>query len=209
MAKKFRNKYRIESHRMPFWNYAGNGIYYITFVTQNRELILGNISEGRIILSDFGKIVDEQWHLSFQIRNELFLDEYVIMPNHLHAIVVLKKMMETQSQSQSQSQSHVETHGRASLHIVNDINPTNPVVRKPKSLSSFMAGFKSVVNTKIDDYIDLHHLNIPKYNRNNHFFQPNYYDHIIRNSYAYKRIKKYIINNPIKWEQDRFNNNDK
>lgn len=65
-----------------------------------------------------------------------------------------------------------------------------------------MAGFKSAVNTKIDDYIDEKHLNITKYNRNNHFFQPNYHDHIIRNEVEYQRIKNYIINNPANWEKD-------
>ena len=103
-------------------------------------------------LSDFGKIVEMEFLKSYKIRDELFLDEFIIMP---------------------------------------------------KSISSFMAGFKSAVNTKIDDYIDDYQLNIPKYNQNNHFFQSNYYDHIIRNNTEYERIKNYIINNPINWENDK------
>ena len=72
-----------------------------------------------------------------------------------------------------------------------------------------MAGFKSAINSKIDDYIDENQLNIPKYNRKNHFFQSNYYDRIIRNHAAHLRIKNYIINNPINWEKDKFINNGK
>jgi len=68
-----------------------------------------------------------------------------------------------------------------------------------------MAGFKSAVNSKIDDYIDAQQLDIPKYNRNNHFFQPNYHDHIIRNEGEYHRIKAYIIDNPSRWHDDTFN----
>ncbi|HCT69761.1 MAG TPA: hypothetical protein DF409_00460 [Bacteroidales bacterium] len=68
-----------------------------------------------------------------------------------------------------------------------------------------MAGFKSAVNSKIDDYIDQQNLNIPKYNRNNHFFQPNYYDHIIRNDQSYQTISEYIINNPANWKNDKLN----
>jgi putative transposase len=68
-----------------------------------------------------------------------------------------------------------------------------------------MGGFKSAVNSKIDDFIDENNLDIPKYNRNNHFFQSNYHDHIIRNNAEYQRIKKYIINNPKKWEEDKLN----
>lgn len=68
-----------------------------------------------------------------------------------------------------------------------------------------MAGFKSAVNSKIDDYIDEYDLQIPKYNRNNHFFQPNYHDHIVRNDFEYERIAHYIRQNPLKWNQDTLN----
>jgi len=74
-----------------------------------------------------------------------------------------------------------------------------------KYSTSFIAGVKSSINSKIDDYIDEHDLDIPKYNRNNHFFQPNYHDHIIRNHVEYKKIQKYIINNPLNWDGDKFN----
>jgi putative transposase len=80
----------------------------------------------------------------------------------------------------------------------------NPPIRQPKSISSFMAGFKSAVNSKIDDYIDAHKLPIPKYNRNNHFFQANYHDHIIRNEIEYYIIENYIINNPKNWGKDKW-----
>jgi hypothetical protein len=67
-----------------------------------------------------------------------------------------------------------------------------------------LGGYKSAINSRIDDYIDLHQLKIPKYNRNNHFFQPNYHDFIIRDAKAYHNIKNYIINNPQKWAEDKF-----
>jgi putative transposase len=82
-------------------------------------------------------------------------------------------------------------------------NPSH-FYRKPKSVSSFIAGFKSVVNSKIDDYIDENHLHLPKFNRDNHFFQPNYYDHIIRDLGEYERIKNYIARNPSNWKDDKF-----
>ncbi len=189
---RFQNKYRIQSHRMPQWDYSSDGIYFITMVTQNRECQLGSIRNGEILLSDFGKIVHDEWLVSFDIRHELLLDEYIIMPNHLHAIIVLDSGI-------NRPNSHVETHGRASLQ-----SQPSAFIRKPQSISSFIAGFKSAVNSKIDDYIDEHHLGIPKYNKNNHFFQPNYHDHIIRNNTEYQRIKNYIIQNPQKWVDDKF-----
>ena len=78
----------------------------------------------------------------------------------------------------------------------------NPPTRLPESISSFVAGFKSAINTKIDDYIDAKKLDIPKYNKKNHFFQPNYHDHIIRNGTEYQNISNYIINNPFQWQED-------
>ena len=136
-----------------------------------------------------------------------------MMPNHLHAIIILKKNKINDLQDSHDSQdSHVQTHGRASLHPNHPNHPPkfqNQFIRKPKSISSFIGGFKSAITTKIDDYIDENNLDIPKYNRKIHFFQPNYHDHIIRNKPEYHRIKNYIINNPAKWNDDKFNENEK
>jgi REP element-mobilizing transposase RayT len=203
IMEKYQNKYRIKSHRKPNWDYSGNGIYFLCIVTQNRVCNLGNIINKKMILSDYGKIVETEFLKSFKIRKELFLDEFIIMPNHLHTIVVLDKP-EIDIDSDGSHGSHVETHGRASLQSTEQSKPQK-LIRLPKSISSFMAGFKSVINSKIDDYIDDNQLNIPKYNRNNHFFQSNYYDHIIRNNAEFERIKNYIINNPANWENDKFN----
>jgi REP element-mobilizing transposase RayT len=244
--EKFRGKYRIESNRLHGWDYAHNGMYFITLVTQHRECSLGHIENGKMVLSDIGKIVNSEWLKSFDLRNELFLDEYVIMPNHLHAIIIIDNNNEfTDDDVQTndfqrtflQTHGFVETHGRASLQF-NTSEQFRPSVqnrasqngrssiqtaiaspdadhknvpnssiatRKPKSVSSFVGGFKSAVNTKIDDYIDENQLNIPKYNRNNHFFQPNYHDRMIRNHDELLRIKHYIVNNPQKWENDQLN----
>ena len=148
---KYHNKYRIESNRLRGWDYSNPGAYFITLCTQNRECVLEKITNGKMMLSDFVKIV------------------------------VL----------------NVEMHGRASRQ-----SPKPSFIRQPKSISSFIGGFKSAANSKIDDYIDKHNLNIPKYNRNNHFFQPNYHDHIIRDEQSYENISNYIINNVVNWEKD-------
>jgi REP element-mobilizing transposase RayT len=207
---KYKNKYRTDSHRLRGWDYSANGNYFITLVTQHRICNLGEIVDQQMQLSDFGKIVDAEWKKSFEIRNELFCNEYIIMPNHLHAIIILKKPDDTIDSTDSP----VETDGRPSLRELNEweknerlqqnkIRNNQPnFVRLPKSISSFIAGFKSAINSKIDDYIDENNLDIPKYNRNNHFFQPNFYDHIIRNKTEFLRIKNYIINNPKNWKTD-------
>lgn len=185
MIEKYRNKYRIASHRKPNWDYSSNGMYFLTMVTQGRVCNLGKIVNANGIvtmqLSDFGKMVSAEWFKSFDIRRELILDEFIIMPNHLHAIVIIN------------SPPTEETHGRAPLRAFD---------RPKKSISSFVAGFKSAVNSTVDDYIDANYLDIPKYNKKNHFFQANYHDHIIRNDVSYQRIKNYIVENPSKWMGD-------
>jgi len=173
-----------------------------------------------MILSDFGKIVESEWYKSFDIRDELFLDEFIIMPNHIHAIVILNNQNRINhigdggNDARGGNGAHVSTspiestspliHPPSTLDTNNLISiKRNPAIRLPESISSFMAGFKSSVNTQIDNYIDEHKLKIPKYNKNNHFFQPNYHDHIIRDNREYYFIKNYIINNPQKWETDK------
>ena len=271
--EKYKNKYRIASHRKPNWDYSADALYFLTIVTQHRICNLGKIIleelEGREIdnniipdhgigtnnnivptpsdvtkaviqLSDFGVIVEQEWFKSFEIRDELFLHDFVIMPNHIHTVVEIcnpqrehiKKNMDTQTVTDNETVTDDETgndtgnvsgnisgndtgnvsvpdtgvkdtHGRRYLQNLSTIKRNRPI-RLPKSISSFIAGFKSNVNTQIDNYIDLYHLPIEKYNRNNHFFQPNYHDHIIRNHEEYYRISNYIANNPMNWYMDAF-----
>lgn len=210
---KYKNKYKIGSHRLRNWDYSSNALYFLTIVTQNRECILGDIVAGEIKLSEIGKIVENEFLKSFEIRNELFLHECIIMPNHLHMIVEICHPGNESNGLIDNVKSHghvvephgydVEPHGRAVLPM-ESIKQNRPV-RLPKSISSFIAGFKSAVNTKIDDYIDEHDLPISKYNKQNHFFQPNYHDHIVRNDFEYQRIAYYIIQNPTVWENDKLN----
>ena len=221
--EKYQNKYRISSHRKRNWDYSSKVIYFLTIVTQYRECNLGKIINNDVVLSDYGKIVEYEWYKSFEIRDELLLHDFIIMPNHLHTILEIYNDFSHSGNKIKNSMINVETHGRASLQmynrafLTNNVNQNhpvdsvilqikrNPAIRLPKSISSFIAGFKSAVNTKIDNFIDLHQLSIPKYNRNNHFFQPNYHDHIIRNESEFLRIKNYIKNNPLNWDEDQFN----
>ena len=220
--EKFRNKYRIQSKRMPYWDYSGNGAYFITICVNGRNCIFGHIENKKMILNEFGEIAHDEWKISPTIRDEIELDVFVIMPNHLHGIVILKKPIVDaviDSNDGSRNGSHVETHGRASLpengraSQPENQNPSpQQPQRKPKSISSFIAGFKSAVTTKINNLIDLRmqihgptfQFATSKFNRKNKLWQLNYYDHIIRNNVEFNRIKKYIINNPSNWQEDKF-----
>jgi REP element-mobilizing transposase RayT len=178
-SEKFQNKYRIPSARWQNWDYSANAEYFITICTAKRECLFGKIVNGEMILSEFGKIVNQEWDKSFEIRKELFCDAFVIMPNHIHAILRIIQTHDT-----------VETHGRASL-----LPSTGIARRPPKSISSFAAGFKSAVTKQINEMRNTPRLPV---------WQTRFHDHIIRDDREYNRIANYIANNPNKWEDDRY-----
>ena len=150
-----------------------------------------------MILNEMGQIVFDDFQESFNIRKELFLESFVLMPNHLHAIVTLDEKERRDDVDTHLNDQSVETHGRASLQ-----SQIVTFHRKPKSISSFVAGFKSATINHIDDWIDANDLSIRKFNRNNPLWQANYYDHIIRNESEYRKISTYIVENPLKWDKD-------
>ena len=74
---------------MKNYNYSSNGAYFVTIVTKNRDYFFGEIVDNEMILSEIGKIVWYEWCKSEQIRNHIFLDKFVIIPNHIHGIVIM------------------------------------------------------------------------------------------------------------------------
>lgn len=205
--EKYKDKYRIPSNRKPEWDYSSDGQYFITLVIQHRHCVLGHITEGTMILNPWGEIILHELLQSFNIRTELRCDNYVIMPNHIHIIITINQSA-SQTTDIADKLPNVETHGRASFS-----NPSpdqqKTFHRQPKSLSSFIAGYKSAINTAIDNAIDNGYNLFPhlgKFNKNNHFFQSNYHDHIIRNQLEYQHINEYIDNNPQKWDDDSLKN---
>jgi hypothetical protein len=102
---------------MPGWDYSRNGYYYITMVIKGFDPILGHINNDEMILSDFGEIAFEEWIKSFEIRDELLMDEFTFMPDHMHAIIILKNQDGNGigHGNDGNGIGNVQTHGRASL----------------------------------------------------------------------------------------------
>lgn len=193
--EKYKNKYRIESNRRRGWNYANEGAYFITIVTANRECVFGDVVNGEIRYSQLGQIAYDEFMKSFEIRHELQIGAFCLMPNHLHAILILD------NDDFVGTHDSVETHGRASLQ-----SQSNGIAyRSPKSISSFVAQYKSSVVSRYDDWVDTVGMG-KKYNRQNPLWQSNYHDHIIRDEQEYSKIMEYIINNPLKWNDDCYGN---
>ena len=199
----FRNQFRIESARLPDWDYSAPGAYFITICTKNRARLFGDVIRGNMVLNDAGKIVQDEWLKSFAIRAELTPDAFCVMPNHIHGIVFIEP------------NSMVETHGRASLPFASlpfaslpfaslpfaSLPSASPQVgkkmpnRKPKSISSFVAGFKSASTSQINRLYGTPRRPV---------WQPRFYDHIIRDERALAAIRQYIHNNPADWVKDDY-----
>ncbi|MDD3120053.1 MAG: transposase, partial [Candidatus Gracilibacteria bacterium] len=88
-TEKFKNKFRIQSNRLSNFDYSSSGAYFVTICANNRENVFGEIVNGEIILNDIGQIVEEEILATEKIRKNVIIDEFVIMPNHVHVIIFL------------------------------------------------------------------------------------------------------------------------
>ena len=176
--------------RLNGYDYTLPGAYFVTLCTWRRECLFGEVVKGTVRLTELGHIVMEEWNKSKIIRKEirLFDKEFVIMPNHIHAIVWI---MDT-----------VGAHGVRPDDVRPDgVHPIDdpigqgafhaPLQRRPRSLSSFIAGFKASVTSRANSELNMTAI-----------WQRNYYEHIIRNDAEHKRIDFYITNNPANWQAD-------
>lgn len=196
--EKFQDYYRIPSARAYWWNYDAPGIYFITICSVNQECIFGSILNDEMIVTETGIIVLHEWEKSFELRSELFCDSFVLMPNHIHA--VLRIVRNSHGNSDQPVETHdfpVETHGRASLPIEKTDSPMKYGVayRPPKSISSFVAGFKSSATKLINEFRKTSGMKV---------WQTRFHDHIIRNETEYQKIIRYIESNPKNWKGDKY-----
>ncbi|MCC5918305.1 MAG: hypothetical protein JJU02_13380 [Cryomorphaceae bacterium] len=204
---KFKNKYRVETARMPNWDYGSNALYFITICTQNRFCFFGEVVNGYMQLSDIGEMAEKYWleiplHFPFVI-----LHNHIVMPNHVHGIIEIAKTMNDEqngdgngignggANGDANGDANVETQNFASLPRTTP--PTTPPTKnqfgpQSQNLASIVRGYKIGV-TKNARQLD------PTFQ-----WQPRYHDHIIRNNESYDRISHYIMNNPSKWKEDTF-----
>ena len=106
----FKNKYRIESIRLPGYDYSQPGGYFITIVTHNRQCLFGNIVDGKMILNEYGELVKNEWLKTGVIRPNIIIDAFVVMPNHLHGILIITDNYDCGGTLQRASTTIRETH---------------------------------------------------------------------------------------------------
>jgi REP element-mobilizing transposase RayT len=176
------------SIRLKGYDYSQSGLYFITICIQNREFLLGKIEQNLMILNPAGEMVKQMWQQLPQRFPHIQIDEFAVMPNHLHGIISIS-MVNTIPSNHIQGQ------------YLEQIQPLETT--KSVKLGDIIGAFKSMTT----------HQYIQGIKQDNwqgfmgKLWQRNYYEHIIRDQESLNNIREYIINNPLKWEDDPENPN--
>ena len=211
------------SIRLKNYDYSQNGSYFITIVTQNRKHLFGKIEDGKMILSSVGRIVEEEWLNTIQLRPNVTLGEFIIMPDHMHMIVTITTQVEKKDNdewihSNPKSPSHtigaiIRGFKGASTKKINlFLNssrtgellfaPSSELLFAPRTGESPFAPFPSSPSSESPFAPRMGEWQSAP-SAPNKIFQRNYYEHIIRNQRDYHRIEKYIIDNPRNWKKKK------
>jgi REP element-mobilizing transposase RayT len=192
---RFQNKYRIPSARLQGWDYSQNGTYFITICTAGREHYFGEIENGKMQLSHIGIIADILWHDIPHHSTNTELGAFVVMPNHIHGVLILNNPITDTDTNADADVDTVETLHATSLQSDVQSNKNEfmaTISPKPNSVSAIIRSYKSAVSK---------HAHRLGFDFN---WQTRFHDHIIRNDAEYQRIANYINANPENWETDKF-----
>ena len=183
---KYKNKYRIESNRLKGWDYGSNALYFITICCKNRQCFFGDVNDGKIKLSPIGHIANSCWveipnHFPFVV-----LHNHIIMPNHVHGIVEIAK-------SDNAMVAETPKLGVSATSPNLGVSMTASQKWKPNTLGTIINQYKRACT-----------INARKINPD-FAWQSNYHDRIIRDEKSYRNISNYIMQNPLKWNDNTFN----
>jgi REP element-mobilizing transposase RayT len=176
------NKRHRRSIRLKGYDYTQPGAYFVTICTQDRACLFGEVVDGQMRLNEFGEIVRECWLAIPDHFSHTVLDEFVIMPNHVHGIISI-------------------VDASTDVTVVVGATHASPLRIRPrgperKSIGAIVGSFKSATTKRI---------NGPRGTPGVPVWQRNYYEHIIRNQESLNRIRQYILDNPQRWSSDREN----
>lgn len=194
-------KHHRKSIRLSGYDYSQAGLYFVTICCQDKICRFGHVENGTMVLNEYGQIAHDEWVKTAQIRPNVQLHEFVVMPNHIHGII---QLLDIRRLGELHSPNHNELHSlddnwgvcKTPLRDNNWGVCKTPLRGPSQTIGAIVRGYKSSVTKQInllcagDAPIKL--------------WQRNYYEHIIRNEQSYQRISEYIINNPAKWEGDKF-----
>lgn len=170
--------------RLTDYDYSQNGFYFVTVCCQDKICRFGKVKECEVVLNDAGKIARDEWLKTPLLRPNIELGEFIIMPNHMHGIIVI-------------NDNFVGTNCiRPAMGVLD--TPLQREFKSPsQTLGSILRGYKSAVTKQVKQLYSISEIRL---------WQRNYYEHIIRNEVSYNNISDYIVNNPYNWMSDDYYN---
>jgi REP element-mobilizing transposase RayT len=173
-------KHHRRSIRLKGYHYTQPGAYYITLCTKARQCLFGDVVKGEMRLNSLGYIAFTCWQEIPNHFPHVELDVFVIMPNHLHGILVITDTL-------------VGATHASPLHRTNALPKRHPCGPSPKSVGAIVGSYKSAVTKRINTICNT---------KGNSIWQRNYYEHISRDEASVHNIRQYIVENPWRWADD-------
>jgi REP element-mobilizing transposase RayT len=207
------------SIRLRGYDYSREGLYFITICVQDRACLFGKIENGEMNLNDAGKMVETEWLKLPNRFTNIELHEYMVMPNHFHAILEIvgttvgaTLVVALNNNPVAQNDTCVTDNGRPQTFAIDNGRPQTFAIdngrpqghaptdtAKNKTVGDMMDAFKSI--TTVEYIRGVKTFGWQRFSGK--IWQRNYYEHIIRDEQSYQRISEYIINNPAKWADDK------
>lgn len=197
------NKHHRRSIRLPGYDYALSGAYFVTICVRDGECLLGDVVNEEMRLNGLGQIAHDFWAQVPAHFPGVSIDAFVIMPNHVHAIVVIQESPKVvgdggkgEGTSPLQDVRYGENPCRGA--VTAPVRTADPITQRSKienpTLGQIVAYYKYQTTKQINELQDMPGVA---------FWQRNYWEHIIRNEASLDRIREYIENNPARWAEDQ------
>ncbi len=191
---------------MPGHDYSQPGDYFVTICTRNRECLLGSVSAGRVELSQVGQYVREEWAALPERFPTIEMDAFVVMPNHLHGIIVIKPvgalLAAPRSENTGDAASGAPTVARGGTGDAASGAPTvarggtGDAASGAPTVGDIVRAFKSITGIKGNQMLDT---------PGRALWQRNYYERVVRDDEELAHIREYVALNPSQWDIDREN----
>ena len=170
--------------RLPHFDYSQQGAYFVTICTRNRACLFGEVVDGEMQLNDVGEVAHAIWERIPTHVPLVETDAWVVMPNHVHGVIVIARSDTAVSPNTRTSPTAGATHASPLPR------PSGPPKR---SLGAIVGSYKAAVSRRV---------NVLRRSRGAPIWQRNYYEHVIRDDTALNRIRQYIVENPARWAED-------
>ena len=173
--------------RLRDFDYSTEGAYFVTICTRNRECLFGAVVDGEMRLNNMGQVVQTVWGGLSDRFPTIELDAFVVMPNHVHGILVVGAALAPPKRRKVGAGLALSQGGAAS---------SAPTRFASATLGTVVRAFKSISAISVNRLLS---------RSGQSLWQRSYYEHVIRGEESLNRIREYISTNPLRWQLDREN----